>query len=104
MSKIGKEMLPKELRSIENRLQTVLHPVTPSAAFVADLRGMLDEEMVRKQKSKKVRIGLLIAGGILGAAALLITIIRSLTSWEKLSAAVARSMPKFRKREGAASI
>lgn len=96
--------LPRELKRIENRLQEVLQPITPPAAFVQDLRGRLDEEMTRKQKSRKVTSGLLIAGGVLGAAALLITVIRSLTSWEKTAAAISKNLPWMRKREPVASV
>jgi len=98
------QKLPLELKKIENRLQTVLHPVTPPAAFVQDLRERLDQEMIKKQKSKKVTSGLLIAGGVLGVAALLIAVIRSLTSWDKLGESISKNIPGLRKREPAASM
>lgn len=98
------QKLPSELKKIEARLQEVLQPITPPAAFVQDLRGRLDQEMVKKQKTRKVTSGLLIAGGVLGAAALLITVIRSLTSWEKMGSSVLKAFPWMRKREQAASI
>jgi hypothetical protein len=93
------QKLPRDLRRIENRLQKALQPVTPPAAFVQDLRGRLDQEMVKKQKSKKVTSGLLIAGGLLGMVALVVTIIRSLTSWDKVAASLSKILPLPRKRE-----
>lgn len=96
--------LPRDLKKIENRLQQALQPVRPPAMFVKDLRARLDREMLRKQKSRKVRSGLLIVGGVLGGAALLVTLIRSLTSWEKVGESVSRYLPRLRKREPATSI
>ena len=98
------QKLPRDLKRIENRLQEVLQPITPPAAFVQDLRGRLDQEMVKKHKSRKVTSGLLIAGGVLGAAALLITLIRSLTSWEKMAGSISKNLPWMRKREPVASV
>ena len=96
--------LPKDLKRIEKRLQEALQPIQPPALFVKDLRSKLDQEMRRKRNSKKVRVGLLIAGGVVGLTALAITLIRSLTSWEKISDSISRIIPRQRKREGAASI
>ena len=98
------QKLPHDLMKIENRLQEVLHPITPPVTFVQGLRGRLDQEMVRKQKSRKVTSGLLIAGGVLGAVALLITVIRSLTSWEKMAAPISKYLPWMRKREPVVSV
>lgn len=97
------QKLPRDLRKIEKRLQETLQPVSPPAAFVQDLRGRLDQEMVKKQKSKKVTSGLLIAGGLLGVTALVVTVIRSLTSWEEMSAAISKYIPLPRKREQVAA-
>lgn len=97
-------MLTKDLRKIENRLKEALKPITPPAVFVSDLRERLDQEMVKKLKTRKVRNRLLVAGGVLGLAALIITIIHKLTSWEKLTPSISRYLPKIRKREQAASI
>lgn len=96
--------LGKDLRKIESKLQDALQPINPPAAFVSDLRERLDQEMVKKIKARKVRKGLLVAGGVLGLVALIITLIHKLTSWEKLSGSVSKYLPKFRKREQAASI
>jgi predicted PurR-regulated permease PerM len=98
------QKLSRDLIKIENRIQEVLQPITPPAIFVEDLRERLNVEMVKKQKSKKVTSGLLIAGGVLGLAALLITVIRTLTSWEKMAAAISKYLPKMRKREQAVSV
>ena len=96
--------LSKDLKNIENRLQAALRPVNPPAAFVSDLRERLDREMTRKTKTRKVRKGLLVAGGVLGLAALAITIIRKLMSLEKMEASISKYLPKIGKREQAASI
>ncbi len=99
-----KQKLSRDLKLIENRLQEALQPIKPPAAFVADLREKLDQEMIKKAKNRKVRNRLLVAGGVVGLVALIITVIRKLTSWEKLAASSIKLIPRFRKREGAASI
>ena len=96
--------LSRDLRKIEQRLQQALQPVKPPALFVADLRARLDQEMAKKAKTRKVRNGLLVAGGVVGIAALLITVIRKLTSWEKPVASTTKTFLRFRKREQAAPI
>jgi hypothetical protein len=98
------QLLSRDLRKIENRLQEALQPITPPAVFVADLRDRLDQEMVKKTKTKKVRNGLLVAGGVLGLVALIITVIHKLTSWEKVATSLTKYLPKLRKREQAVSI
>jgi len=100
----AQEKLTRDLRNIESRLQDVLQPIKPPAMFVSDLRERLDEEMTKKIKTKKVRNRLLVAGGVLGVVALAITILRKLTSWEKLSDSISKYLPRFRKPEQAASI
>ena len=100
----AQEKLTRDLRNIENRLQETLQPIKPPAVFVSDLRERLDQEMTKKIKTKKVRNRWLVAGGVLGLVALAITIIRKLTSWEKLAVSISKYLPKFRKREQAASI
>jgi len=100
----AEQNLSRDLRRVENRLQEALRPVTPPAVFVADLRERLDQEMVKKTKTKKVRTGLLVAGGIVGLVALVITIIRKLTTWEKQAISFTKYLPKFRKRQQAASV
>lgn len=98
------QKLSRDLRKIENRIQAALRPIKPPAVFVVDLREKLDQEMVKKIKSRKVRKGLLVAGGVVGLVALIITIVHKLTSWEKVAASITKLFPKFRKREQAASI
>ncbi len=98
------ERLTRDLKKIETRLQKVLQPIKPPAVFVSDLRERLDQEMIKKTKTRKVRNGLLVAGGVLGLVALIITIIRKLTSWDKMVASFSKHIPKIRKRQGAASI
>lgn len=96
--------MTRDLRNVEDRLKDVLRPITPPAAFVADLREKLDLEMIKKTKTKKVRNGLLVAGGVVGLVALVITILNKLTSLDKLAASVSKNLPKIRKRQQAASI
>lgn len=98
------QKMPRELIKIERRLQEALQPVAPPAAFVKSLGSSLDREMAKKLRTKRVKNNLLIAGGVLGAVALVITIIRSLTSWEEIGTSISKLIPRFRKREPAASI
>ena len=96
--------LPRELLKIEGKLQDALSPVSPRTAFVEDLRLQLDQEMIRKAKAKKVKVGLVIAGGLVGVAVMVITIIRSLTAWESIFQSISKAFSKLRKREQAASV
>jgi hypothetical protein len=98
------QKLSRELRKIEKRLGAALQPIKPPAAFVADLRDRLDQEMIKKTKARKVRNGLLVAGGVVGVVALVVTVIRKLTSWEKPATSIPKTFLRFRKREQAASI
>jgi len=100
----AQQHLSQDLKRIENKLVEALQPIKPPAAFVADLRERLDQEMAKKTKNRKVRNRLLVAGGLLGLVALVITVIRKLTSWEKLGASFTKYLPRIRKREQAASI
>ena len=72
----------KRLKKIEARLEREMQPVTPQSAFVAQLGKQLREEMARKTKAKKVRKGILVAGGIVGGLVMAVTLIRTLTSWD----------------------
>jgi len=74
----------RELRRIEKQLQNTLTPVTPRPSFVTQLEQELMLEMGKKAKVKKVRKGLLVAGGILGGVVMVVTLIKTLTSWEGL--------------------
>jgi hypothetical protein len=91
--------LSKDLLKIEGRLQEVLQPVRPRREFVEELRVRLDQEMVRKIKTKKVKTGLLVAGGVVGLAVMVISLIRSLTAWEGVIQSISKYFDKFRKRE-----
>lgn len=101
---VKKSYLSKDLLRIERRLQEVFQPISPRTAFVEELRLRLDQEMVRKTKSKKVKTGLLVAGGIVGLAVMVITLIRSLTTWPSKLQAISKNLPRLRKPEQAASI
>ncbi len=101
---VHENKLSKDLLKIERRIQNVLQPIQPPAVFVQDLRERLDQEMVKKTKSKKVRTGLLVAGGILGIAVMVITLIRSLTNLPSFVKSISEKLPRLKKREQAASI
>jgi len=92
---------PKELLRVESRLKEVLQPVQPRTGFIEELRIQLDQEMVQKMKSRKVKTGLLVAGGIVGVAVMLITLIKTIMNWPSTVQAITE---KFRKREQAASV
>jgi tetrahydromethanopterin S-methyltransferase subunit A len=96
-----KETLPKDLLRVESRLKEVLQPVTPELVFVEDLRSRLDQEMINKVKTKKVRTGLMVAGGIVGAVVMVITVIRSIMTWPSVVQSIG---DRFKKREQPASI
>ena len=95
--------MTKDLLRIENRLKDVLKPVTPRVDFVAELQNKLDLEMARRMKTKKVKTGLLVAGGIVSLTVMVITIIRSLTAWPNIIKGISKKLPKFQKRQQAAS-
>lgn len=96
--------LSKDLLKIEGRLQEVFQPISPRSAFVEELRQRLDQEMVKKTKSKKVKNGLLVAGGIVGLVVMVITLIRSLTSLPSTFKPISKNLTRLRKREQVASI
>ena len=91
-----KDTLPKDLLQIENRLKDVYKPVKPDLSFVQELRYQLDLEMDNKVKSKKVKTGLLVAGGIVGAVVMVITVIKSIMNWPSVIQSIGG---RFKKRE-----
>jgi hypothetical protein len=101
---VKEQKLSKDLLKIENRLKEVLQPVSPSDVFVTDLRFQLDQEMVRKMKSKKVKNGLLLAGGAVGIAVMVITLIRSFIALPGVVKSIVEKLPRLKKREHAASV
>ena len=96
--------MTRDLRKIENQLKDVMKPVTPRAGFVMELRNQLDLEMVQRAKTKKVQTGLLVAGGIVSLAVMVITIIRSLTAWPGIIKGISKKLPKIQKRQQALSV
>jgi hypothetical protein len=96
--------MTRDLVKIENRLKDVLRPVTPNADFVIELQHRLDQEMVKRMKTKKVQTGLLVAGGIVSLAVMVITIVRSLTNWQGKIKSFAKNLPKLRKRQPVVSV
>ena len=101
---VQENRLSKDLLKIERRIQSVLQPVQAPAVFIQDLRERLDQEMVKKTKSKKVRTGLLLAGGIVGVVVMIITLIRSIASLPGVVKSISEKLPRFKKREQAVSI
>jgi hypothetical protein len=95
------DTLPKDLQKIENRLMKALQPVQPNMRFVEELRTQLDQQMLSKVKTNKVKTGLLVAGGIVGAVVMVITVIRSIMNWPNVIQTVGE---RFRKREQIASV
>jgi hypothetical protein len=96
--------LSKDLLRIESRLKEVFRPISLRPAFVEDLRLRLDQEMERKIKNKRVKNGLLVAGGVVGLAVMVITLIRSLTTWPSKIQSITKNISKLRNREQIASI
>jgi len=93
--------MTKDLHRIESRLKDVLKPVTPRADFVIELQNSLDQEMIKRMKTKKVQTGILVAGGIVSLAVMVIAIIRSLTAWPGIIQGISAKLPKIRKRQQA---
>ncbi len=91
--------MTRDLRKIENRLKDVLKPVTPRANFVIELQNTLEQEMIKRMKTKKVQTGLLVAGGIVSLTVMVVTIIRSLTAWPAIIKGISKNLPKIRKRQ-----
>jgi len=96
--------MTKDLIKIESRLKDVLMPVTPRIGFVTELRSKLDAEMIKRAKTKKVQTGLLVAGGIVSLAVMVVTIIRSLATWPQKIKSISKNLPKLRKRQQTASV
>ena len=96
--------MTRDLVKIESRLKDVLKPVTPDLGFVTELRSRLDEEMNKRAKAKKVQTGLLVAGGIVSLAVMVISIIRSIASLGEIIQGLGKSLPRLRKREQAVSV
>lgn len=87
----------RKLKRIETKLQSALQPVDPRADFVADLQNRLMIEMEHKNKTRKVKKGLLVAGGIVGGVVMLVTIIRTLTSWEEFTDSLSQFLNQNKK-------
>lgn len=85
------------LKSIETKLEGVLHPVTPRPAFVLALRQRLDEEMAQRIKKVKMKQRLLVVGGLVGGILMIVTVIRSLISWSEFTKALDEWLSKPKK-------
>lgn len=89
----------RKLKRIENKLQSSLQPVEPRADFVEDLHNRLMMEMEQKTKTRKVKKGLLVAGGIVGGTVMVVTIIRTLTSWEEFTDSLSQFINRNKKEQ-----
>lgn len=89
----------RKLKRIENKLQSSLQPVEPRAEFVEDLHNRLMMEMEQKTKTRKVKKGLLVAGGIVGGMVMVVTIIRTLTSWEEFTDSLSQFISRNKKEQ-----
>lgn len=93
----------KEMERIEALLAKTFLPVKPRESFVNRLQVKLDREMGKRKKTKKVTRGILVAGGIVGGVALLVTVIRSFTGEEGFFQTLSKQVSRFRKRQQTAS-
>lgn len=98
------EKMSRSLRKVEKKLQTALQPVEPDQGFAADLRFQLDQAMEKRNRASKVKKGILVAGGVVGVIVMLVTIIRSLTSWEEMAETVSRLLSKKEREHQTASV
>jgi len=93
----------RSLRKVEKRLEMALAPVKPDSGFVSELRLQIDQARERRVKAKKVKKGILVAGGIVGVVVMVITIIRSLTSWDELLQSISALFSKKEHKQQTAS-
>ncbi len=92
------------MRKVDRKLARHFTPVKPDPAFVSDLRLELDGAMHRRVRVRKMKKGILVAGGIVGAAVMIVTIIRSLTSWEEFTQTVSKLLSRKEREHQAASV
>jgi citrate lyase synthetase len=97
------EKMNRSLRKVEKKLETALTPVKPDSGFVSELRLQIDQARERRVKAKKVKKGILVAGGIVGVVVMVITIIRSLTSWDELLQSISGLFSKKEHKQQTAS-
>lgn len=97
------EKMDRSLRKVDRKLQKHLTPVQPDPAFVSQLRLQLDEAMERRVRVSKMKKGILVAGGIVGAVVMIVTIIRSLTSWDEFTKTIAKLLSRKERKHQTAS-
>jgi hypothetical protein len=100
---LRKNHLPRNLQKIERRLSSTLVPVQPPVDFVEALGYRLQQEMIRKNKSRKVKTGLLVAGGLVSLIVMVVTVIRTLVNSPKVIQSISKNIGKLGKREQPAS-
>lgn len=98
------EKLNRSLRNVEQKLAAALQPVKPDPAFVSNLRLRIEKAGQHRVRVKKVKKGLLVAGGVVGVVVMVITIIRSLTSWERVSQSISNFFSKEDREHQTASV
>ncbi|MFO8036955.1 MAG: hypothetical protein R6U57_10055 [Anaerolineales bacterium] len=98
------EKLTRSLRNVEKKLAAALQPVEPNPTFISNLRLQIEEAGQHRARIKKVKKGILVAGGIVGILVMIITIIRSLTSWEKVTQSISKLISKEDREHQTASI
>lgn len=96
--------MDRSMRKVDRKLATHFKPVKPDPAFVADLRLELDDAMHRRIRVNKMKKGILVAGGIVGAAVMIVTIVRSLTSWEEFTQTVSKLLSGKEREHQTASV
>jgi hypothetical protein len=94
----------RSLRGVEKKLESAFQPVEPNPAFVSDLRLRIEKAVEHRVRIKKVKKGLWIAGGVVGALVMIVTIIRSLTSWEEIAQSVSNVFSKEDREHQTASV
>ncbi len=94
----------RNLRRVEKKLESALQPVEPNPAFVSDLRLRIEKAGEHRVRIKKVKKGLWIAGGVVGALVMIVTIIRSLTSWDELVGNISNFFSKKDRKHQTASV
>ena len=75
----------EDLQGLELKLRMTLTPVIPRPEFVAGLRKSLLKQvpeinLTLEPQNQKLRTGLLMAGGVLGVAAMVLTGVRGVVS------------------------
>lgn len=96
--------MSRSLKVVDKKLRATLRPVDPDPGFVSDLKFQLAEAMDRRKRASKVKKGILVAGGVVGVILMIVTIIRTLTSWDELAGAVSKLLSRKDRERQTASV